>query len=164
MRLLLLRHGIAADAGPAPGDRDGSRPLTPEGVARMRTEAAGMTRLGITADAVVCSPLTRCRQTADIVAEALGAPVREDRGLAPGADLDAVEDALLAHPGAGAVLVCGHQPDLSRIVSEITGGAAVAFGRGTLAVLDVDRPRPGGGRLRALYPASALRRSARARG
>lgn len=160
MRLLLLRHGIAADAGPAPGDRDGSRPLTPEGAARMRRQAAGMVHLGIRADAVVCSPLTRCRQTADIVAEALGVPVREDAGLAPGADLDAVEDALLAHPDAGAVLVCGHQPDLSRIVAELTGGAMVAFGRGTLAVLDVTRPRAGGGRLRSLHPSSALRRSA----
>jgi phosphohistidine phosphatase len=157
MRLLLLRHGIAADAGPAPDDRDGSRPLTPEGAERMRTQARGMARLGIAADAVVCSPLTRCRQTADIVAEAIGADVRSDAGLAPGADLDAVEEALRAHPDADAVLVCGHQPDLSRIVADLTGGAVVGFGRGTLAVLDLTRPRPGGGRLRALYPAAALR-------
>jgi phosphohistidine phosphatase len=106
---------------------------------------------------VVCSPLIRCRQTADIVAEALGAPVREDAGLAPGAGLEAVEDALLAHPDAGAVLVCGHQPDLSEIVGALTAGALVDFRKGTLAILDLDAPRPRGGALRALYPPAALR-------
>jgi phosphohistidine phosphatase SixA len=55
------------------------------------------------------------------------------------------------------VLVCGHQPDLSVVVAELTGGGLVEFKKGALAVLDVDAPRPGGGRLRALYPPATLR-------
>ena len=157
MRLLLLRHGIAEDAGPATGHRDAPRALTPEGVARMRAAARGMAVLGVGADALLSSPLVRCRQTADIVAAAIGAGVREDPRLRPGADLGAVEDLLLEHPGARSVLLCGHQPDLSEILAALTGGAEVDFRKGTLAVVDLTAPRPGGGRLRALYPPSALR-------
>ncbi len=157
MRLLLLRHGIAEDAGPATGHRDAPRALTAEGRARMEMQARGVAAIGLAADIVLTSPLTRCRQTADIVAAAIAAPVREDRRLAPGADLDAVEEALIDHPGAERVLLCGHQPDLSEIVAALTGGALVDFRRGTLAVLDVREPRARGGLLRALYPPDALR-------
>ncbi len=155
--LMLLRHGVAEDAGPATGHRDEPRALTPEGIAKMEAAARGITALGLAVDGVVSSPLVRCRQTADIVAGALGAPVREDRRLRPGARIDAVEDILIEHPGAGALLLCGHQPDLSLIVSELTGGAQVEFRKGSLALLDVESARPGGGVLRALYPPSVLR-------
>ncbi len=157
MRLLLLRHGIAEDAGPRTGHRDAPRELTPGGAERMRAAAEGMAALGIGADAVLTSPLIRCRQTADIVCEALGGEPREDRRLAPGMGLDALGDALLGHPDAASVLVCGHQPDLSIVIAGLTGGGHVEFRKGSLAVLDVESARPAGGRLRALYPPAALR-------
>lgn len=157
MRLLLMRHGIAEDPGPATGHRDEPRALTAEGRRRMEAQARGMASLGLEVDGVVTSPLVRCRQTADIVAAALGATVREDPRLRPGARLDQVEDVLIEHPDAAALLVCGHQPDLSLIVAELTGGAQVEFRKGSLAILDVERPRAGGGLLRALYPPGTLR-------
>jgi phosphohistidine phosphatase len=124
----------------------------------MRAAADGMAALGIEADVLLTSPLIRCRQTADIVAERLGGEPVEDHRLEPGMDLEALGDALERHPDAGSVLVCGHQPDLSEVVADLTGGGAVEFRKGSLALLDVDGARPGGGRLRALYPPSALRR------
>jgi phosphohistidine phosphatase len=157
MRLLLLRHGSAEPAGPATGHRDEPRRLTEDGRARMEAAARGMAALGIAAEEVVTSPLARCRQTAGIVAAALGSPLREDPRLRPGADLDDVEDLLIERPGASALLICGHEPDLSGIVAALTGGAAVEFRKGSLAVLDVHAARTGGGVLRALYPPAALR-------
>ncbi len=124
----------------------------------MRAAADGMAVLGIEADVVLTSPLVRCRQTADIVAVRLRRKPIEDRRLAPGMDLEALGGALLRHPDAGSVLVCGHQPDLSEVVAALTGGGAVEFRKGSLALLEIDGARPGGGRLRALYPPSALRR------
>ena len=124
----------------------------------MRAAARGIATLGIGADVLLTSPLIRCRQTADIVGERLGLSPREDRRLAPGMDVDGLDDALMAHAGAGAVMVCGHQPDLSEVVADLTGGGVVEFRKGSLALLDVDAVRPRGGRLRALYPPSALRR------
>jgi phosphohistidine phosphatase len=156
---LLLRHGIAERAGPRTEFRDAPRELTAEGAARMRIAADGIAALGIEADVILTSPLIRCRQTADIVAARLGGgePVEDER-LAPGMDVEGLAEALLRHPDAGSVLVCGHQPDLSEVVADLTGGGVVELKKGALALLDVDGARPGGGRLRALYPPSALRR------
>ena len=80
MRLMLLRHGIAEDAGP--GDR------LPRRAARADPRGAGPhggagprdRRSDIEAAVVLTSPLVRCRQTAEIVAAALGlTPVEDDR-------------------------------------------------------------------------------------
>lgn len=157
MRLMLMRHGVAEDAGPDTGYRDEPRALTDEGRARMEQAARGLRALGVEASLVLCSPLVRCRQTAEIVAAALGLETVEDPRLRPGMELDDLADALMRHPGADPVLVCGHNPDLPHAVADLTGGATVDFRKGTLAVLDVDAVAPRAGRLRALYPPSALR-------
>jgi phosphohistidine phosphatase len=157
MRLMLLRHGVAEDAGPDTGYRDEPRALTDEGRARMERAARGLRALGIEAALVLTSPLVRCRQTADIVADVLGLEPVEDPRLKPGMEIEDLADALMRHPDADPVLVCGHNPDLPLIVEELTGGGSVDFRKGSLAVLDVDVLQPRGGRLRALYPPSALR-------
>jgi phosphohistidine phosphatase len=123
----------------------------------MRAVAAGMRALGIAPDLVLTSPLLRCRQSAEIICEALGGTPVEDPRLRPGMRLGDLEDALLEHPGAVAPMVCGHEPDLSQVVAELTGGGMVEFKKGGLAVLDVESLRPGRGRLRALYPPATLR-------
>ena len=157
MRLLLMRHGIAEVAGPDTGYRDEPRALTDEGRARVERAAQGLRALGVEASLVLTSPLVRCRQTAEIVADALGLVPVEDPRLRPGMELDDLAEALMRHPDADPVLVCGHNPDLPLAVAELTGGGSVEFRKGTLAVLDVDAVAPRGARLRALYPPSALR-------
>ncbi|HTI32467.1 MAG TPA: histidine phosphatase family protein [Miltoncostaea sp.] len=157
MRLMLMRHGIAEDAGPDTGYRDEPRALTDEGRARMAQAAEGLRALGVEASLVLTSPLVRCRQTADIVAAALGVAPVEDPRLRPGMELEDLADALSLHPGADPVLVCGHNPDLPHVVADLTGGGTVDFRKGSLAVLDVEAVAPRGGRLRGLYPPSALR-------
>jgi phosphohistidine phosphatase len=155
--LLLLRHGIAEDAGPAIGYDDELRALTEEGAARMRAAAAGMAALDLGVDTIVSSPLVRCRQTGEIVAAALGLGLAQDARLAPGMDIDGVEDLLIERPDARTVLLCGHQPDLSHLVAALTAGGSVEFRKGSLAVLTIEALRRGGGRLRALYPPASLR-------
>lgn len=155
--LLLMRHGIAEDAGPATGYEDAPRALTEDGIVRMRLAAAGVATLDLGIDAVVSSPLVRCRQTGEIVAAALGLAADQDPRLAPGMDIDAVEELLIERPDAQAVLLCGHQPDLSLLVAALTAGGSVEFRKGSLAVLGIEAPRRGGGRLRALYPPASLR-------
>ncbi len=155
--LLILRHGIAEDAGPATDYEDAPRALTPEGAARMTRAAAGIASLDLGVEVVVASPLTRCRQTGEIVADALGLALEQDSRLAPGMDIDGVEDLLIEHPDTQTLMICGHQPDLSLLVAELTAGGSVEFRKGSLAVLEIEAPRRGGGRLLALYPPFALR-------
>lgn len=156
MRLFLMRHGIAEDAGPATGFRDEPRALTSEGRERMIAAARGVLRLDLGIRGIVTSPLVRCAQTAAIVGEALGIEPAQDGRLRPGCELDAVADLLMEHPESDRMLLCGHQPDMSGIVAELTGGMA-EFRKGSLAVMEVDALRPRGGYLTALYPPSALR-------
>ncbi|MCY4525927.1 MAG: histidine phosphatase family protein, partial [Anaerolineaceae bacterium] len=71
MRLYLLRHGKAE----AHNVRDAQRRLTPAGIKRMERAARVMARLELRPARIFSSPRVRSRQTADIVAAALGVAV-----------------------------------------------------------------------------------------
>src|ERR1700750_2258641 len=60
--LYLVRHGLAEERGEAWPD-DAKRPLTDEGMDRMRKAARGLGRLGIAVDGVLTRPLVRTRPT-----------------------------------------------------------------------------------------------------
>src|SRR5262247_3681236 len=72
MNLYLMRHGIAVDSDQPGPEADGARPLTQKGLKRTRRAARGLRRLGVSFDGILTSPLVRARQTAEIVADALG--------------------------------------------------------------------------------------------
>src|SRR6185503_19114772 len=67
--LYLIRHGMAEERGDAWPD-DAKRPLSEEGMERLRKSARGLARLDVWIDVVFTSPLVRARQTADIVSAA----------------------------------------------------------------------------------------------
>ncbi len=115
MDLYLLRHG---EAGEAPRDED--RELTPRGHEQARAVAAGVKWLDLELDAILTSPLPRARQTAAPVAEALGMRAEEAVSLTASR---APEAALALLPSRGErVLLVGHEPQLSGIIREMTGG------------------------------------------
>lgn len=68
---------------------------------------------------MLASPLLRARQTAEVVADALGVETRVDERLAPGATADDVRD-LVAGVDGPVAAIC-HQPDCSQIALELTG-------------------------------------------
>ena len=115
MRVYLCRHAQAAS-----GEPDELRPLTPEGEAQAVRLGEWLAADGRTTPAiVVSSPLLRARQTAALVARTIGAELRVDARLAPGAgvaELRAVLEEL-----TGPVAAVGHQPDCSEIVVALTG-------------------------------------------
>lgn len=148
MRLYLMRHGRAESRADwtAP---DAGRPLTDEGRARTASAARGLASLEVAPAVVLTSPFERARETAAIVAAALGMPLELEPALEPGADLAALAALLAAHTGAAGLLVVGHEPDLSTLVGELIGGkrgARVEMKKGACACVDL--------------PASALRKAA----
>jgi phosphohistidine phosphatase len=156
MRLLFLRHGIAEDAGP--GRPDLARALTAEGRELMIAAAAGMRSLAVQPDAILTSPLVRARQTAEIVAEALGLQdrLREDDRL-PGCELGDLQDIVAEHPNAEQLLLVGHQPDMSVLIGTLIGNGRVRMGKGSLACVE-GIAGSGGGELRWLLTAPQLAR------
>ena len=79
--LYLIRHGLAEERGEAWPD-DTKRPLTDEGMSRMRKAARGLARLGVSFDAILTSPLTRARQTAGNLLGELDRPADRHHRLA----------------------------------------------------------------------------------
>jgi phosphohistidine phosphatase len=127
VRVFLVRHAEAA-----PGDPDELRPLTAAG---RDTACAVAERLARERpDAVVSSPLLRARETAQLIAEAVGVDVEADDRLAPGATAGDVEAAVAAK--GESVVVVGHQPDCSTIVLGLTG-RKVSFAPGTVHLVEL---------------------------
>ena len=157
IRLFFLRHGLA-DRAAYSGSDDRLRPLTGQGVIRMESEAATMARLGLGCQVILTSPLTRCRQTADIAAATLGLAdqVSEDPRLAPGFDLEDLVAILHDQADRDAIMLVGHEPDFSFMVSELTGGSDIVFKKGGLARVDLMPGLPLAGDLVWLIPPKLL--------
>lgn len=127
MRVFLVRHAEAA-----PGDPDELRPLTSAGrtTARLLGEQLATHPL----DAVVSSPLLRARETAERIAKPAKLVAEIDARLAPGADAQALRQALA---GRGETVVAvGHQPDCTEMVLALTG-KHVRFAPGALLEVEL---------------------------
>ena len=159
MELYFLRHGIAADAGPA-GTGDAGRPLTKDGIAKMQAGAHGMRRLGLQLDALLSSPLVRARETAAIVARELGPKLQLADALGPGCDIAQLFELLGEHRAADRVMLVGHEPDFSSLIGALTGGSQVLMKKGGLGRVDIERLEHGAGTLTWLLPPRVLREAA----
>ncbi len=137
MKLYVMRHGPAEDESPS--GRDADRALTPSGRERTRSVAKALADGDEAPYAIVSSPLVRALQTAEIVASVIGLEdrVRDDkrardsgatgavevrREMAPGGDALALVQELV-RAGRRRVMVVGHEPDLSVLVSSLVGRA-----------------------------------------
>ena len=120
--LYIMRHGIAGDRGAEYPD-DTKRPLTPEGKKKLRECVAGLAKLGVELDWIVSSPLVRARETAEIVADGLGAhtPLDLTDALSPGGEPESLIKFLAKHPNRTRVLVAGHEPDLGELATRLIG-------------------------------------------
>jgi len=115
MRLYVMRHGPAEDR--APTGRDFDRALTVAGRAVVGRAAGALRDARAQAPArVITSPYRRARETADLVAAALGAgeaEVHPDLAADGDVPIGLVREVHAA--GADAVLV-GHQPTVEELV------------------------------------------------
>jgi phosphohistidine phosphatase len=114
MLVFLVRHAHAD-----PGDPDELRTLSERGKSEARTLADRLAEHPTPPRLVVTSPLVRARETADLIATRLGADLRSDDRLAPGATASEARDVVEGEEGP--VALVGHQPDCSEIAQELTG-------------------------------------------
>ena len=126
IELYLIRHGLAAERGKDWPD-DSKRPLTPEGIARLRKEARGLNAVGVTFDQIVTSPLIRARQTADVFSEELKS--RPPIVTADGPRLLNSTSIPLAEDPAAAVTDCTEMIKSARAVVEPRRQAATPAAR-----------------------------------
>ena len=123
MEIIFLRHGPAGEKEDwARTDRpDSERPLTTDGRKRAREAAKGLASFIETADLVATSPWTRAKETAEIAAKALGAPLVESNFLLPHRSPASLASWLSGLDGHRVVLV-GHDPHMSKVISWLLSG------------------------------------------
>lgn len=161
MELYFLRHAIAAERGEVEVAHDSERPLTDDGIERMRKAAQGMKRLGLAFDRVVSSPYLRAKQTAEIVVETLGhkGKLRFHEALTPEASFKDFSRLAREFGAEERVLVVGHQPTLGTFIAELVcgqGNGAIEMKKGALCLVEF-LPGASHGVLKWLLPSKLLR-------
>ena len=156
MKLYLMRHGTAEDQ--ADSGLDGDRALTPAGRERVRLVAKALRDADEAPAHVVSSPLVRAVQTAEIVAiktklAAHGGTVEVRRELSPAGEA-AQFVRLFSSEGRKRVLLVGHEPDLSELVSALVGSSAKPFDKAM--VMSLQLPEAGQPRLRFVLDPKTL--------
>jgi phosphohistidine phosphatase len=140
MRLYVMRHGPAEDQ--ATSGRDADRVLSFEG--REVVERAGRKLRDVRGSAlprIITSPLTRARQTGEIVWRLAGDPSRaidEHEDLSTEADTPVRLAEELVATGAD-VLLIGHNPNVEALVRELADPSSPfpGFRTATIVALDV---------------------------
>jgi phosphohistidine phosphatase len=154
MYLYFLRHGQAD--WPNWNKPDDERPLTKSGKKEMREVARFLRRLKVRPSLIVTSPLPRAVQTAEIAADCLKAKLRKDGSLAPGFGVGELRT-LLKHHRADSLMIVGHEPDFSDVISELTG-ASLKLSKAGVALVDIDSESERG-RLLWLFPPKFARKA-----
>jgi phosphohistidine phosphatase len=148
--LYLVRHAPAAPRGDKWPDDD-VRPLTHEGIARMRQIVRGLRTLDVRVDLVLSSPLVRAAATAELLVDGM-TPTPDlitVPALAPGSAPDRVVEALASHSRRSAIALVGHEPDLGRLGAWLVGAnTPFVFKKGGVCRIDlVDWPPARNGQL-----------------
>jgi phosphohistidine phosphatase len=155
MDLILMRHGKAEEQGTRQNDHE--RELTAGGRKKVAAAAQGLAAHFIVGRDVRIwsSPLPRARQTADIVAAALGnIPVQEYAALYMG-DLDALLEEWGKIPPQSTLIMIGHEPYLSHWGARISG-VVLPFKRASAASFCIGQHRLAQGELRWFAHAKVL--------
>jgi phosphohistidine phosphatase len=154
MQLYFLRHGEAD--WPHWTRPDDERPLTDFGKKEVRQVAKFLNRFKVKPDLIVTSPLPRALQTAEIAAQQLKTKLRQDEALEPGFGISELRTVLKRHSSKVLMLV-GHEPDFSSVISALTGGF-LKISKAGVALVDID-PETEKGRLLWLFPPKFARKA-----
>ena len=151
LELYLIRHGEAAERGKDYPD-DSKRPLTSQGIARLRKQAKALDALGIGFDQIITSPLTRTKQTAEVFAETLKSKpaVSSSDSLAPAGTPASVIQELGKHMRVARIALVGHEPNIGELAARLIGARVpFEFKKGAICRIDFEVfPPKGVGQLR----------------
>lgn len=145
MNLYLLRHADAGMRNPKVYPDDSLRPITNKGRKQIERVGKFLQKQQITFDLIFTSPFVRASQTAQGVRKVLD--LKKEKlittpHLAPLGDPQALVEEINRYLPLGHVLVVGHEPDLSLLISLLlTGDSSVLTSRikkASLCCLSVD--------------------------
>jgi phosphohistidine phosphatase len=131
--LLLLRH--AKSDWDAQFGRDHDRPLAPRGRRAAREVGVLLRRLDLVPDSVLSSTAVRARTTVEIAAAegAWDCPLRLSERLYDSSAVVVLTEIAAEPESTGTLLVAGHEPVCSALLSQLIGGGAIRFPTAALA-------------------------------
>lgn len=127
MKLLFIRHAIALERYEWEDD-DILRPLSSKGAELAKEFFSTISPLLKEVDTFISSKATRAMQTADILADTLGVKeYHKESILNPGCSIEDIKSLLSRYPDAKKVVLVGHEPDFSEIISAMTSDSIVSI-------------------------------------
>ena len=153
MILFLLRHGKAEDKNPENGN-DFSRALVEKGIEQARNAARLLRTADMLPELVLCSPLVRTKQTADVFTQEAQMPGPVNASwLAAGMKPETALAELRGFSDFKRIMVVGHEPDFSEFIQHVLGtvGESIEVRKGSLTCLEINPPSPRA-QLRFLIP------------
>jgi phosphohistidine phosphatase len=158
--IYLVRHGVAEERGPKWPD-DAKRPLSADGMSRMKKSARGLERFEVRLDVILSSPLVRARQTADILSGEMTGhpPIVNVESLSPGASYASLVADLEKQSRKTRIALVGHEPGIGELAARLIGSRhPIEFKKGAICRVDIEQIPPAGpGDLRWLLPPKFLR-------
>lgn len=146
MIVYFLRHANAGQKRANPV-QDEKRPLDKEGIEQCRFVGRLLNSMDTHVDLILSSPLKRATQSASMVANEIAyeQKIELTPALKPGAAYDAFRNLLHSLNGLEAVMVVGHNPNLSRFLSlMMTNGlsdSATEMKKGSVARVEMGTKR-----------------------
>src|SRR5512142_2601975 len=145
MLVYFLRHASAGQRKSDP-QKDEKRPLDNDGIQQCGYVGRALTALDTHIDLIISSPLKRASQTASLVANELAYEGRIElaAALGPGAGYSSFTALLDKYASHEAIMVVGHNPNLSEFLGRTIGGgsrAGIDLKKGAVARVEVDRRR-----------------------
>ncbi len=141
MIIYFLRHGSAGKRLSKPG-KDAQRGLDDDGIEQCRRIGRALAALEVQVDTILSSPLKRASQSAALVANEMGheGKLQLDAALRPEATFSQFSELLARHAKADAIMVVGHNPNLSeflaRAVTRGAGKAEMVLKKGAVAQVE----------------------------
>lgn len=151
MLITFLRHAEAE----AHASSDFNRRLTPKGIEQAVKAGKFCSRSGLVPEVILSSPVVRARQTADIVAKAVGVEVDEVGWLACGMEPEDCLKQLSGRAEVGSILLVGHEPDFSEAIAHLIGlpeHAVLKIRKASLTAVEIVDFHAGCGQLQFLVP------------
>ena len=143
----MLRHAIALSAAEAGVAQDAERPLSEEGVEKMKKIAVAMKRIGVEVDLVLSSPYVRAKDTAILAHDRLGKESSLEFTTALGSGQDPkhiLAELKQRFQKTRSIMIVGHEPDLSSLIGRITslGRLRLEMKKAGLAKIEITELAP----------------------
>ena len=144
MVIYFLRHANAGQKHFSNPAKDEKRPIDKLGEEQSHDVGRALAALGVTANVIVSSPLTRAMQTAAIVSQEIGheEKVVIDDALKPEATFEQFKALLNRHKEKAAILVVGHDPSMTEFVNRVLSGGrplgAIEMKKAGVAKVEID--------------------------